>query len=728
MGKITRQGIRFGLFSLGLLVPLLLTFGNDSRTALSQSANPPKATFTLNEIPKEGRVGLRLVLNRLEIKNSGTALWPVGGANPVKLGYRWFYANGGPVPQTGKDAWEDIKADLPQDILPDVTLLFPQFVVSLPASPGDYILHLNLLQGGKFFSELGSPDFEIKLLIKPRDTTPPTASISQLPLFTTATTFPVSWSGNDEPDGSGLATYDLQFKSGGESDWRDWLTGTTLTSAPFTGENGKLYLFRARATDRAGNTSNYPNNEQAITRIDALPPVSRINNLPLQSAEAFLLRWSSYDNVDQNGPELYDVQYREGSGGSWIDWLNATPAQASLFQGVPGKTYFFRVRGMDYAGNQEEFPAEAVVSTTINTALDSLYAGPVLTDPVITPEASQPNGQLITYFPLATKNGSNGAGTSGIVLKNPGTNPITISLQFTDRAGAPLTRTVNGKEESLTPETAANLARLETFTRVIPPGGTVSYWSGNITATVMNGWASVQGDGPFQAQAIRLPGTGAFPPVIYAPANALRALYLPSVRKGDPNSSSIIDLANPNQGPAEFTITYFDTNGLTIVSENHKLNSLANGRFLISNLAVSDPNLRFNGSAIISSNLPLVATVETVLEDGSVATYPAVTNVLATTAPVTFYNEVDGITTALAVQNTGKEPANVKIEYLGLEGQVLAGSTRPVGGNGRLIFWPAEFPEIKSNSSGKVRITSSGPTLAVLNIGVNSLIKGKLFP
>ena len=718
MAKRVWRRLGIGLISLVLLLSGSgLALWSGSGIALSQQANQYKAHFQLTELPKEGRIGLRLVLSNVTITNTGTLSWPKNGSSPIKLAYRWFYNYGAPVPKTGKDAWDDLRADLPQDIAPGITVIFPQFIVGVPSTPGDYTLHLNLAQDQSFFSDKGSPDYEIKLTIKPRDTTAPTATISFLPLYTTLTTFPVSWLGKDDPDGTGVATYDLQYKISGEGDWHDWLLNTSLTSASFTGENGKLYFFRVRASDRAGNTGNYTLNEQAATRLDALSPVSKINTLPTQSASTFLVRWSSFDNVDLAGPELYDVQFREGSNGAWVDWINATASQAAAFRGEPGKIYSFRVRAIDYAGNQEDYSAEAQASTTTSPALDSLYAAPILTATTNT-----------AIFPLVVKNGESGTGNTGIVVKNPGSTPINVFIRINDRAGAPVTRTVNGKEEVVTVDTATTLARVETLLKTIAPGATTTIWTGNISTTLLNGWATVNSDATFQATAVRLPAGGVFPPVQAASSTASRSLFMPLVRKNDQLSSSVINLVNPTVTPADFTLNYYDSNGGLVLTETRKLGRFASTRFSLNNLGTTDPNLRFTGSAIISSSVTLAASVETPLEDGSVASYPALVSAADNTTPLAVYKEVDGVTTTLLVQNGAKEQISVKVEYLDQQDQVIASTTRTIPGFGRTTFWQGDLTDLKSGFAGRARLSTSGGTIAALALGVGPSLKGKALP
>lgn len=89
------------------------------------------------------------------------------------------------------------------------------------------------------------------------DTTRPAASVDMLAGVMEPTTFAVSWSGSDN-GGSGVASYDVQYRDGLGDVWRDWLTNTTGTVATFTmAQRGHVYYFQVRARDVAGNTQVY---------------------------------------------------------------------------------------------------------------------------------------------------------------------------------------------------------------------------------------------------------------------------------------------------------------------------------------------------------------------------------------------------------------------------------------------------------------------------------------
>lgn len=64
----------------------------------------------------------------------------------------------------------------------------------------------------------------------------------------------LTWQG-DDPGGSGIAGYDLQYRVAGSDAWVNWHENTPYSSAYFYGEAGKSYFLRLRARDRAGNVS-----------------------------------------------------------------------------------------------------------------------------------------------------------------------------------------------------------------------------------------------------------------------------------------------------------------------------------------------------------------------------------------------------------------------------------------------------------------------------------------
>jgi hypothetical protein len=103
------------------------------------------------------------------------------------------------------------------------------------------------------------------------DVGPPTSGVSPLAAVTNSATFPVSWSGQDDAGGSGIASYDVYVSVDGGAFSR-WLAGTTQRSAAYSGAFGHTYAFFSVATDNVGNQEVLPTGAQTTTRLVAPPP------------------------------------------------------------------------------------------------------------------------------------------------------------------------------------------------------------------------------------------------------------------------------------------------------------------------------------------------------------------------------------------------------------------------------------------------------------------------
>jgi RHS repeat-associated protein len=97
----------------------------------------------------------------------------------------------------------------------------------------------------------------------------PSSHVLPLPAARPAA-FEVTWSGQDEPSGSGVATYDL-FVSTDGGEYLPWLIETTLVSALFEGEPGHAYSFYSIAKDHVGHAEPAP----------AAPDATTFTSLPL---------------------------------------------------------------------------------------------------------------------------------------------------------------------------------------------------------------------------------------------------------------------------------------------------------------------------------------------------------------------------------------------------------------------------------------------------------------
>lgn len=199
------------------------------------------------------------------------------------------------------------------------------------------------------------------------DTLPPIVTVNPLPAFSPAT-FTVSWSGSDQGP-AGIAYYDVQYRVDGGS-WVSWLNQVTFTSVQFTGQNDRLYQFRVRGVDKAGNVEQFGDPE-AQTRVDAITPSVAMNPLPaVTNASSFTVSWAGSDNSGGSGIQFYDVQYRR-DGGSWALWQRTTATSATFVPPADGR-FEFEARGVDNAGNFELFAFQPEASILVDRAPPSV--------------------------------------------------------------------------------------------------------------------------------------------------------------------------------------------------------------------------------------------------------------------------------------------------------------------------------------------------------------------
>ena len=103
------------------------------------------------------------------------------------------------------------------------------------------------------------------------DAVPPTSTVLTLPSAVLTTNFSVSWFGTDDPNASGVASYDVYFSEGG-GPWQVWQSGVTQTSATFSGQPGDTSYFYSVAHDNAGNVEASPSIYQAMTLVSTNQP------------------------------------------------------------------------------------------------------------------------------------------------------------------------------------------------------------------------------------------------------------------------------------------------------------------------------------------------------------------------------------------------------------------------------------------------------------------------
>ena len=146
--------------------------------------------------------------------------------------------------------------------LPDTTVdLTNTIATSLPLTDGSsWYFHLRTQDQVNLWasSALDSGPFFI-------DTLPPSSSITQVAVQPCGLSFTLEWSGEDS--GSGLASFDLQYRVDTNGAWTDWLQATTLSKStfgpfsPFGPATETPVYLRVRARDKAGNIELYPSGD-----------------------------------------------------------------------------------------------------------------------------------------------------------------------------------------------------------------------------------------------------------------------------------------------------------------------------------------------------------------------------------------------------------------------------------------------------------------------------------
>ncbi|MBI4671761.1 MAG: discoidin domain-containing protein, partial [Chloroflexi bacterium] len=115
--------------------------------------NAPQNQLTTNEV----------VSGRVVVKNVGAKAWLAGGANPVRLSYRWYNAQGVEIPLAPTAE----HFALAQNILPGQTAVIENVKLCAPQWQGEYVVKFDLIQEGRaWFSAFNSPTRDVRVTIQ----------------------------------------------------------------------------------------------------------------------------------------------------------------------------------------------------------------------------------------------------------------------------------------------------------------------------------------------------------------------------------------------------------------------------------------------------------------------------------------------------------------------------------------------------------------------------------
>lgn len=250
------------------------------------------------------------------------------------------------------------------------------------------------------------------------DAIPPTTKVSTLAAVQQNTSFTVSWSGEDDKDGSGRRNYDV-FYSANKGPWIKWQDGVSFKSASFTNAvRGTEYRFYSLGRDNAGNVERAPL-QAGTTNIspDATTVVSSGPN---------------------TAPVLAAIADRTGVVGQLLTFT-ATATDSD----IPANTFTYSLTGTIPAGAQI-VPATGVFTWTplLGQAPGSYVINIQVADsgvPSLTASRSFTVNVRTNQAPVA------GADTAGTDQGKPATiTTAKLMLNDSDADGDPLTLSLNG--------------------------------------------------------------------------------------------------------------------------------------------------------------------------------------------------------------------------------------------------------------------------------------------
>lgn len=254
------------------------------------------------------------------------------------------------------------------------------------------------------------------------DAVGPTSRITPL-LIRSWPSIVVSWSGQDDTGGSGVAGYDVYVAiDGGPFD--RWLTNVPLTSAVYEGEVGRQYSFRSVAIDNVGNREEKSTTD-AVTRTPLFNQLlsPQPEDAPGQRASVATLIGASLTDPDPNAKRGVAVIGTSGTG-TWQYSLNGTtwlpvnavsesaalllPATAFVrfnpaanWNGTAGLLFLGWDQTSGKAGGRAAVPPfDAHSSFTFDAALATIVVTPVPDRPVLGGTA-----QLLPVAPTGTPAG-----------------------------------------------------------------------------------------------------------------------------------------------------------------------------------------------------------------------------------------------------------------------------------------------------------------------------------
>jgi hypothetical protein len=206
------------------------------------------------------------------------------------------------------------------------------------------------------------------------DALPPTSSVDTLPA-TSPPTFAVTWSGQDDSGGSGIASYTI-FVSDNGGPFTAFVTNSTATSATFSGVNGDTYSFYSVATDNVGNQEATPNQAQATTLVGSQESTTTTltSDQPTGSVYGQVVTFTAtVSPTVSEGPATGSVQFQvDGNDlGSPVSLSNGAATMSTA-----GLTVGAHTIDALYSGDSNFLPSTGTTSQIVNQDTTTIAVSP----------------------------------------------------------------------------------------------------------------------------------------------------------------------------------------------------------------------------------------------------------------------------------------------------------------------------------------------------------------
>ncbi|ALB42470.1 hypothetical protein AA650_20215 [Anabaena sp. WA102] len=218
----------------------------------------------------------------------------------------------------------------------------------------------------------------------------PTSSVKALPTIVPDTEFLVNWTGNDDANGSALATYAIYVSDNG-GEFTAWLDKTTLTEATYVGKIGHTYAFYSVATDNSGLTEAVPNQADTITSVGSIVDVNHpptvLQSIADQSTIedttfSFTIPANTFTDIDAGDVLSYSATLENGNSlPSWLTFNSTT----RTFSGTPTNDHVGNLNVKAIATDK----AGATVSDVFVLAVENINDAPTLLNAIADQNAKQ---------------------------------------------------------------------------------------------------------------------------------------------------------------------------------------------------------------------------------------------------------------------------------------------------------------------------------------------------